>query len=331
MSIDPRELLRVLASEPVISGAALARRFGVTRAAIWKQVELLREHGAAIDARAGAGYALAAAIDLLDGDAIRAGLPSTLSARLPCIDVRWELDSTNSELLRAANAAGGETVACFAEIQSAGRGRHGRAWQSSLGGGLSFSLRWRSHSSMTALAGLSLAVGVAVVRALRDAGFDGVGLKWPNDLQWCGKKLGGILVELGGDALGPCHAIIGVGLNLRLDARQAARVDQPWTDLASLRATPLPERNGLAARMLVRLMEMLDTFSVHGFAAFVDDFAACDVLRGKPVCLHGGHGAREGIADGVDRHGALRVRTTAGERIVDSGEVSLRAPPESGA
>jgi BirA family biotin operon repressor/biotin-[acetyl-CoA-carboxylase] ligase len=196
---------------------------------------------------------------------------------------------------------------------------------------LTFSLRWRSESSMAALAGLSLAVGVAVVRTLRDAGFDGVGLKWPNDLQYCGKKLGGILVEVGGDALGPCHAVIGVGLNLRLDARLGARIDQPWTDLAGLRAGPLPDRNRLAARMLVRLMEMLDTFSLHGFAAFADDFAACDVLRGKAVQLHGGVGEREGIADGVDRHGALRVRTRAGERIVDSGEVSLRAAVDGGA
>ena len=328
VSIDPRDLLIALARKPVISGAALAAQFGVTRAAIWKQIETLRQLGVPICARAGAGYALSTPVDLLDAQAIQAALPRSTTSRLGRIDVRWQVDSTNSELLRGEYAADLQTLACFTEIQSAGRGRRGRAWQLPLGGGLAFSLRWRSESSMAALAGLSLAIGVGVVRALHDEGYDGIGLKWPNDLQWQDKKLGGILVELGGDALGPCHAVIGVGLNLRLDAITAARIDQPWTDLASIRANDLPDRNRLAARMLVRLIEVLDQFSVHAFAPFVNAFAQYDVLRGKPVCVHGGRGECEGIADGVDRHGALRMRTSRGDQVVDSGEVSVR--PSSG-
>jgi BirA family biotin operon repressor/biotin-[acetyl-CoA-carboxylase] ligase len=327
VSIDSRELLSALAREPVISGGALAAQFGVTRAAIWKQIESLRELGVPICARAGAGYSLSTPLDLLDAPAIHAALPPATASRLGRIDVRWQVDSTNSELLRGEFDPDQPIAACFAEFQSAGRGRRGRTWQSPLGGGLAFSLRWRSESSMAALAGLSLAIGVGVVRALHDMGYGDIGLKWPNDLQWRGKKLGGILVELGGDALGPCHAVIGVGLNLRLDPHTAARIDQPWTDLASIRATGMPDRNRLAARMLARLIEVLDQFSVHTFSPFVDAFAQYDVLRGKPVCVHGGRGVCEGIADGVDRHGALRLRTPSGDQVVDSGEVSVRPSP----
>ena len=327
MSIEPRALLEALANEPVLSGGVLAAQFGVTRAAIWKQIENLREWGVPIEARAGAGYSLSAPIDLLDENAIRAALPHATASRLERIDVHWLVDSTNSTLLRDEHAGDRRIVACLTEIQSAGRGRRGRSWLSPLGGGLAFSLRWQSESSMAALAGLSLAIGVGVVRALHDVGFNDIGLKWPNDLQWRGKKLGGILVELGGDALGPCHAVIGVGLNLRLDAHTADGIDQPWVDLASVRDAALPDRNQLAAHMLVRLIEVLDQFSLHGFAAFVDAFAQYDVLHGKPIRVIGGRGERDGIAAGVDRQGALRLRTAEGERMIDSGEISVRASP----
>ncbi|NCT68545.1 MAG: biotin--[acetyl-CoA-carboxylase] ligase [Rhodanobacteraceae bacterium] len=323
----PAALLAALAAAPAISGSELAARLGVTRAAVWKQVERLRALGLGISAQAGRGYRLDAPLDLLDADAIAAGLSVAAHARLGALAVHWQLDSTNSALLRAAATDPRDGLACLAELQSAGRGRRGRAWRLPLGGGIALSLLKRFDGGMAALAGLSLVVGIAAVQALADCGIGEIGLKWPNDLVARGRKLGGILVELGGDALGPCHAVIGLGLNVRLDARAGASIDQPWIDLATLADGAPPSRNRLAAALLERLLDALERFARDGFGAFADAWAQHDVLAGRRVQVLRADGAREGVAAGVDARGALRVVFADGERAVDSGEVSVRGTP----
>ncbi len=326
MSLHPRALLAELAAHPDgIAGSTLASRFGVSRAAIWKHVEQLRGFGAPVDARAGRGYRLLAPLDLLDADAIRAALPERIAARLDGLDVHWQIDSTNSALLASAAGMASPLAACLAELQSGGRGRHGRVWRTPLGGGLALSLRRRFDAGMAALGGLSLATGVAVVEALGDLGITGIALKWPNDLVAEGRKLGGILIELGGDALGPCHAVIGIGLNVQLARDVVDAIDQPVVDLASLGVAPA--RNALAAAVLVRLVDALDTFEERGFAAFAEAFARLDALRGRRVVVTRGMRVREGDAVGIDERGILRVRDGEGEFLVDSGEVSVRLAP----
>src|SRR5690606_6599169 len=220
----------------------LAARLGVSRAAVWKQIRRLRELGLPVEARAGQGYRLAGPVELLDAARISDELGAAGRRRLGDLAVHWQIDSTSSELLRRAATDPRDGLACLAEVQSAGRGRRGRAWRTPLGGGLALSLLKRFDDGMGALGGLSLVAGVAAVRALADCGIAGVGLKWPNDLYAQGRKLGGILVELGGDATGPCHAVIGIGLNLRIDA-ETASIDQPWIDLATLAGGVPPSRN----------------------------------------------------------------------------------------
>lgn len=329
MSLDTQQLLKVLTSDRAVSGSELARRFGVTRAAIWKQIEVLRSLGVPVEAKAGDGYRLGAALDLLDPSTILASMPEYARSRVGALDLHWQIDSTNSELMRQAE--GPDFAVCIAELQTSGRGRRGRNWHMPLTGGLALSLRKRFDSSMTALAGLSLVAGIALARALEDCGFDGIGLKWPNDVQVDRRKLAGILVELGGDALGPCHAVIGIGINLRLDNEIAQHIDQPWIDLAGLAKDALPTRNRLAARLLVRLIEALDQFTESGFPSFADVFAQYDVLRGQQVRISIANRHRDGMAIGIDAGGALRVRADDGEFSVDSGEVSVRARAENGA
>src|SRR5690606_19224828 len=197
--------------------------------------------------------------------------------------------------------------------QSGGRGRRGRAWRMPLGGGLALSLLKRFDRGMAALSGLSLMAGIATCEALADAGIDAVGLKWPNDLIAEEAKLGGILVELGGDALGPCHAVIGIGLNLRLGDDAIAAIDQPCTDLARF-AGAVPSRNALAALLLARLVPALERFDREGFAPFAPAFEALDTLRGRDVQVirAGDADGGDGIAQGVDARGALRVRFADG-------------------
>lgn len=319
-----RDLLALLAAHTAIPGKVLAAQLGVSRAAIWKQVEQLRAAGVAISASNADGYRLDAPIELLDADAITAALPTAMRRRLGELELHWRIDSTNSALLRRIDDGLPDRSVCLAELQSAGRGRRGRAWQMPLGGGLALSCHRICEGAMVRLAGLSLVAGLAALDALADCGVEGVGLKWPNDLFARDAKLGGILVELGGEALGPCHAVIGIGINLRLGAH-AAQIDQRAIDVAALAA--LPSRNQLAARLIFRLDTMIDQFLRDGFAVFAARHAQVDVLRGRDIEILRGTRREQGVAAGVDPRGALRVRFAEGEQVIDSGEVSVRAKP----
>lgn len=320
--MDDRELLLRLGAGAV-SGDALARAAGVTRAAVWKRIQALREAGLDIEARAGQGYVLRQPADLLDAASLRAALPAAVAAGVETLEVAWSLDSTNSELLRRAPSR--RSAVLLAERQTAGRGRMGRAWASPLGAQVCLSVRRGFDGGLARLGGLSLVAGVAVAEALRALGVGQVGLKWPNDLVAGDRKLAGLLVEGGGEHGGPVHAVIGLGLNVRLPATAAAAIDQPWTDLARLLdATALPPRNAIAAAVLAHLLPALDAFDHEGLAPFLPRYAALDALCGRPVRVSSGDTAIEGQAAGLAADGGLRVATAAGERIFHAGEVSVR-------
>jgi len=318
---SPARLLALLADGTEVSGSALALELGVTRAAVWKQIEQLRSFGLSIDAVAGRGYRLEAPVELLDAARITAAIDPAQSTAVGEIDVRWQIDSTSSELLRRAGSA---PRACLAEIQTRGRGRRGRAWQTPLGGAIALSFLRRFDGGMAALSGLSLVAGIAVIRALADCGVEEPQLKWPNDVVARGRKLAGILVELAGDALGPCQAVVGVGLNLRMNETQAQAIDQPWIDLSILTGGAHLSRNQLAGRILSRLAEALALFAREGFLAFGEDYARRDALSGRRITVLGNGEAWNGIAQGVTARGALKVSRGDRDIEIDSAEVSVR-------
>jgi BirA family biotin operon repressor/biotin-[acetyl-CoA-carboxylase] ligase len=318
--VTDRRLLERLGEGPT-SGAALARELGLTRAAIWKRVQNLRAAGVDIDAHPVRGYALRAPLELLHADVIRSALPEAARTELAAILVEFETDSTQARAQREPPPRHGARVH-LAERQTAGRGRHGRAWHSPLGANLYFSVARRFAGGFASLSGLSLAVGVAIAQALRDAGAPSVRLKWPNDLVADDRKLGGILIDLRGEAMGPCDAVVGVGLNVRMPPAVGA-IGQPWCDLASLGSTT--GRNALAAMVLGELLPALARFERDGLAPFAERWPALDALTGRAVRVHEGGRTHDGIALGIDATGALRVRHGDGvERRWHGGEVSVR-------
>jgi BirA family biotin operon repressor/biotin-[acetyl-CoA-carboxylase] ligase len=326
MSADLRALALRLARPEHASGNALAAEFGITRAAIWKRIERLRALGLSIVSEPGRGYRLGAPIDWLEPARIRRQLSRPARALLGLLEVHFELDSTSSEWLRRAPQLPQGSV-CLAESQSAGRGRRGRAWQSPLGSGLYLSLLWRFDGGLSALPGLSLAIAVAVRRALLTLGLSGVALKWPNDLWFERRKLGGILIEASGESAGPCTVIVGVGLNLILPAATAELIGQPCTDLRVLaRAcnTRNPDRNALAAALIEALLPALAEFGREGLAPFLREWRAADALAGHEVLLESGGSRSKARALGVDAIGRLRVAADGRERLVASAEVSIR-------
>ena len=324
MNLDDRELLIRLGRDPC-SGPELAALLGLGRAAVWKRIDALRRAGAPIVAVQGQGYMLAHPIEWLDGDAIRAAMRTPPGAQTATLEVLWTIDSTNAELLRRAPAQ--TTAILFAERQTQGRGRRGRGWITPLGAQLAFSLQRSFAGGVAALAGLSLAAGVAVAESLRAAGYPGIGLKWPNDLVCCGRKLGGILIEFGGEFAGPVRAVIGVGINAALPDEVAASIDQPWTDLRRIDGGRAVARNAIAAALLDGLLPALELFATEGLAPFLPRWNTLDDLRGRAIDVLI-EGRREaGIALGISDNGALRVRYAEGERLHHSAEVSVRPAP----
>ena len=321
--MNDRDLLAVLAAGPT-SGEALAARLGISRSAVHKRMESLRESGIGIDAQAGRGYALRAPCDLLDADAIRARLAEPARALLATLDVEWIVDSSNSVLLRREGVADG-AQALLVEGQSGGRGRRGRTWRSPLAANLYLSLARRYAGGLARLGGLSLAAGVAVAEALRSLGV-AVQLKWPNDLVVDGRKLGGLLVEGGGEHARPARAVVGLGLNVCMPPAASRGIDQPWTDLATVAPAAAASRNALAATLLSWLLPALEQFDREGLEPFRERYAAFDALRDREVAVIGAGDALHGVASGLADDGGLRVRMPNGEvRSVHAGEVSVRA------
>lgn len=325
-----RALLLRLSGGPV-SGDVLAREAGLTRAAVWKRIGALRAAGVAIGASPGRGYVLERPVDLLDAAVIASALPAAVRDGIHGPEVAWSIDSTNSELLRRQTPATGVAV-LLAERQTGGRGRLGREWNSPLAANLYVSLARAFDGGLARLGGLGLVAGVAAAEALHGLGYGDVGLKWPNDLVVADgsalRKLGGLLVEGGGEHAGPVRAVLGLGLNVRMPEAAGAGIDQPWCDLTTLaRGCPQPphSRNALAAALVARLVNALEEFDREGLAPFQGRYAALDVLAGRPVEVRTGKDVHAGIAGGLAADGALRVSIDGVERQFHAGEASLRA------
>lgn len=323
VSLAPlRPLLRLLADGEVHSGEALGEVLGVSRAAVWKQLQKLEPLGLRVESVKGRGYRLPDGLDLLDADDIHRQLSTATAELLTQLQVFDQVDSTNARLLAALETGGGHGEVMLAEQQTAGRGRRGRVWESPFASGVSISIGWQFSGGVQLLEGLSLAVGVALARALARFEVPDVRLKWPNDV-WCrGRKLAGVLLELSGDLTDRCAVVIGIGLNMRLPAAAAAAIDQPWIDLAEVR--PGISRNALVAAMLDELLPMLAAYPQAGFAGWQKEWLALDQFAGAEVCLQSAQQRWCGTERGVDGSGALLLEIDGERKAFHGGEVSLR-------
>ncbi len=317
------ELLRDLADGRFCSGASLAVRYGVSRTTI---AQCIRQIEAAFRVHVhkvpGRGYRLLEPLDLLLSESIYSKLSSDDRGRLAALEVRDKIDSTNSYLLSERVSLGRRYHVVFAERQTAGRGRSGREWVSPFGRNILMSVGWRTDCSMRRLGGLSLIVGLAVVDALKSLGFSGIGLKWPNDLYWEARKLGGILVEVAGEADGPVSIVIGIGLNCHLDETHGRRISQPFASLKEL--SRRVDRNHIAAAILAVLFRMLSLYMENGFAHFHADWQRLDILSGLEVNVFRGKDTSTGVYLGVDSTGSALVNVGGQVHVLSGGEISLR-------
>lgn len=320
--MELQSILALLADGQYHSGKDLGGLLGVSRTAVWKHLQKLEAYGVPLESVKGKGYRLPGGLELLDAGRIEGALGGLAKSMLSELRVCESTDSTNRMAMDRAQEGGAHGYVCLAEHQTNGRGRRGRQWQSPYGQSIYLSVVAEFDGGAAALEGLSLAVGVALVRALSRAGVESAGLKWPNDVLANGRKLAGILLEMSGDVAGLCQVVVGVGLNVSV-APGAADIDQPWVDVTEL--VPGVSRNDLVGYILDELLPLLMTYSQLGFAAYREEWESLHVYQGMEVELNTVSKSSSGVALGVTETGALRVSVAGEEQLFNGGEVSLRA------
>jgi BirA family biotin operon repressor/biotin-[acetyl-CoA-carboxylase] ligase len=296
---------------------------------VWKQIRSLRNMGIEIQALTHQGYRFPRPVQFYDAKAISEGLSDETAARTESIDVLLEVDSTNRFLSDAASPATGNARACVAEIQTAGRGRRGRSWIAPFGGSICLSVAWQFADTPPNLPALSLAVGVALIKVLHRWGCEGATLKWPNDLWWQGRKLGGILLEMKGESAGPARVVIGIGFNIFMPAALRLTLAEKHAvlvaDLHEILGDRTPDRNQVVSAFVQEIIVTLQRFEREGFAAFRSEWSEYDGLANLPVKLMLGSDTVHGVARGVAEDGALLLESEGEVKRYVSGDVSVRA------
>ena len=260
----------------------------------------------------------------LNASVVKSHLTATAGALISELEIFPSIDSTNSYLMARSQNDAPSGCVCFAEEQTAGKGRRGRQWISPQGQNIYGSFLWRFNSAMQ-LNGLSLAIGVGVIRVLQRQGISNVGLKWPNDIYSDGKKLGGILIEVTSHSDGSASAVVGLGLNLDLPV-DIEGITQAYTDLKQVAPDVTLPRNHVVAHLLNELLPIAATFEQHGLNTYLNEWRSYDCLVDKQVTLFVGSQQLQGHVRGIDENGLLRLQREDGTiQSFASGEVSFSA------
>ncbi|MFP2508385.1 bifunctional biotin--[acetyl-CoA-carboxylase] ligase/biotin operon repressor BirA [Buttiauxella gaviniae] len=311
----PLTLISILADGEFHSGEQLGEQLGMSRAAINKHIQTLRDWGVDVFTVPGKGYSLPDPIQLLNEELIKSQIETGSVAVLPVID------STNQYLLdRIEKLQSGD--ACIAEYQQAGRGRRGRQWFSPFGANLYLSMFWRLEQGPAAAVGLSLVIGIVMAEVLRELGAENVRVKWPNDLYLNDRKLAGILVELTGKTGDAAQIVIGAGINLAMRNVATDVINQSWINLQE--AGINIDRNALAIKIIKELRKALYLFEDEGLIPFLPRWELLDNFINRQVKLIIGDKEIHGISRGINEQGGLLLEQDGVIKPWVGGEISLR-------
>lgn len=317
------QILALLADGKFHSGERLAKTLGVSRTTIWQAIKQLLAMDIDIQVVRSHGYRISDGLELLSETKIHQAMDVIAKAHISQFAILPSVNSTNQYLLDNAELPSG--TVCLAEMQTAGRGRRDRKWQSPFGRNIYLSMVWNFAEDASILSGLSLAVGIAVVKTLERYGISGAELKWPNDVIYQQSKLAGTLIEFTGKLKDACRVVIGIGMNVHLPEKVKEQIPYPSIDLETIIGPGQRiSRNQLIGLLLSELIALLSRFQTQGFEAYMQEWKSLDSLLGKHVVLQKITGDIEGTVEGVDVNGCLLLRSDDGMlyRFM-SGEVSV--------
>jgi len=324
MRSTQQRILQLLANGQFHSGRQLGEQIGLTRAAIWKHIRHLRTMGLDVSAVRGRGYRLSSSIVLLDQKTIHSALQEKSRKRVAQLEVFDSLPST-SIYLKDQRVRPGQVAVCFAETQTSGRGRRGRSWVSPFAANIYASIKLQVFLDEGAYGTLSLLIGVAMCRFLKELGIQSVTLKWPNDIYVKQAKLAGVLIECTGEANGPVSTVIGIGMNIKMPAAAGDMIDQTWIDLDTMIPGIASRRNQLCASLVDHVLAVLEQCECENTTELLEEWRQHDMLYDRDVVLQLPNRKVRGRAAGINGHGQLLIEQAEGKRVAySSGEISVR-------
>ncbi len=299
-----------------VSGSKIAKELGITRAAVWRRIKHLRDLGVKISSDHGKGYKLQSSFEKLDVDAIK-----KISSKSIALDIVWKTTSTNTDLFSLVDKVSLPRV-LLAEYQSKGRGRRNDLWVSPLGGGLCMSMGWKFSSLPLTIPSLGLVVGLTIIDTLEKHGCSSIKIKWPNDVFFDQRKIAGSLIDLKTELSGFSYAVIGIGINTKMNQEAKKKINQPVADIYDVLGTNV-SRNELAGNLINFLSCALTNFEKEGFRPFRDKFIEKDLLFGKKIAISFKDKVITGYAAGVDWDGALLLDIEGKISRFYTGHISL--------
>lgn len=325
LPVNLQRIIQLLNKGDFMSGALMGEKLKITRSAVWKYMKQLENFGVEIISEKTRGYSMQYPILLLDAATIKKNLGSL--AEKVSIEIINSLPSTNDYLKNKKMdffAEQKKLKICLAEQQTQGRGRFGRTWLSPFGKNIYFSCSWGVAKDISDLAGLSLVVGIAVIKTLEAMNLaEGVKIKWPNDILYQTKKLAGVLIEINAETHGHSQVIIGIGLNVNM-LEDGGEIGQNWTSLQAITNNP-QDRNLIVALLIQNLLEVLDQFQEKGFKSFQKEWLQYDALLHKKISLDHGRNTVTGVVCGVNDQGNLLLRHADESTLAySSGDASVR-------
>lgn len=321
-----KSLLEILSDGNAHSGADLGEQLGITRSAVWKLINQLKEEvGIKINAKTNQGYQIQENYELLDLRKIKSFMDKRNHQYMAKSIILDEVSSSNTYLLEMAKEPKTRVNVCLAEVQTACRGKLNRRWFTTFGNNIAFSILWHFYQDIPQLSGLSLTIAVAIMRALRRCNiYEDIGIKWPNDIFWKDRKLSGVLIDLCGEYNYNCDAIIGVGMNMHIPETLRKGLDFKLADLAEI-SDKIPGRNQLMGYLLDELFDALTVFQHEGLLPFLLEFIQADITLNKSVKILYANDVYEGVGRGIDDQGHFLLEDKLGKiRKFLSGEASLR-------
>ena len=322
-NLNEKALLTILADGKFHSGQQLANLLGVSRTAIWQQLNKVKEKELDLYSVQGRGYQLISPLELLDEKRILQYIGKSIRQVLSGIEVHYELPSTNQYLLSRLPSSSVHKRVILAEYQSHGKGRGENRWLSALCSGLCLSVGWHFQTRPASLAALSLATGVVIANTIRKAGCQSINLKWPNDILSAGMKIGGILIESRSQIAGPVDVIIGIGINIKLPKNFSSHINQQVADLTSVAGISI-SRNKLAGSLIRNTLHMLSNYANEGFERYIDDWRKLDFARGKKVILKQEEKMITGQIVDIDEHGCILISVAGKLEKYNSGDLTVR-------
>ncbi|MEF2964319.1 biotin--[acetyl-CoA-carboxylase] ligase [Paenibacillus sp. M1] len=322
--MEHNKLLEMLKAAPgeYISGEEISRRLSISRTAVWKQINKLREEGYEFEAVSRKGYRLVGSPDKLEEAAIGAMLQTSGFARkLRLLDVTSSTQEA-ARLLAEEGAAEGTLV--IAEEQTGGRGRQGRMWFSPPHKGVWMSLLLRPRRPLAFAPQLTLLTAVAVCRAIRKVSGADAGIKWPNDILIGGKKVCGILIESAGEDEMIKYCIAGIGIDVNLEPEDIPAELRSVATSLKIESGRHIDRAELIAAVMNELEQLYKLHEEEGFAPIRLLWEALSVTLGRRVTVWGGRGDISGVAKSLDESGALVLQDEHGSDVkIFSGDVQL--------